>query len=483
MTITKRADALDALRGLAILGMVFSGTIRFEILPAWMYHAQVPPPDHQFNPELAGLTWVDLVFPLFLFVMGAAIPLALSRRIAQGWSIPRVILEIGKRFFLLASFAIVLQHFRPFTINATPTNQTWWIALLCFFILFLMYGRFPKEWRLKKLELGLMVVGWISAIALLSHFQYDGKGFSLERSDIILIVLANMAFFGSLIWLLTRSHPSIRWGILGFLIALQLSATAPGWVQQVWDASPIPWLFRFDYLKYLFIVIPGMMAGDWLLNWIQRGDDNTHSGNSHENIHENIHENAHWTHSRYAMILLSMIMIIVILLIGLQARWVWQTSFLSAGLGAIASLLFKHPTDKTESLFQKFYQWGLYWLFLGLCFEPFQEGIKKDSATYSYYFITTAIAFFLLISFMILIDIFQQKKWVQLLIDNGKNPMIAYVSFANFIWPITNLTQWEDWIVENTQTPITGVLKGLGSTLAIALIVSLITRLKLFWKT
>lgn len=28
-----------------------------------MSHAQTPPPDHIFNPEIPGITWVDLVFP------------------------------------------------------------------------------------------------------------------------------------------------------------------------------------------------------------------------------------------------------------------------------------------------------------------------------------------------------------------------------------------------------------------------------------
>lgn len=78
----KRNQSLDALRGFAILTMVLSGSIAFgDVLPAWMYHAQVPPPDHKFVPTLAGITWVDLVFPFFLFAMGTAIPLALQKNI------------------------------------------------------------------------------------------------------------------------------------------------------------------------------------------------------------------------------------------------------------------------------------------------------------------------------------------------------------------------------------------------------------------
>ena len=87
-TGSPRMIALDALRGIAILMMTLSGVIPFDKpLPAWMYHAQEPPPTHDFNPNLPGLTWVDLVFPIFLFCMGAAIPIALSRRIEKDGSV------------------------------------------------------------------------------------------------------------------------------------------------------------------------------------------------------------------------------------------------------------------------------------------------------------------------------------------------------------------------------------------------------------
>ena len=45
-----RLLSLDAFRGITILAMVLSGSMAFgDIMPAWMYHAQVPPPNHIFN--------------------------------------------------------------------------------------------------------------------------------------------------------------------------------------------------------------------------------------------------------------------------------------------------------------------------------------------------------------------------------------------------------------------------------------------------
>ena len=61
----QRVLALDALRGLSILLMLFASSIPFGVLPSWMYHAQEPPPANIFNPKLPGITWVDLVFPFF----------------------------------------------------------------------------------------------------------------------------------------------------------------------------------------------------------------------------------------------------------------------------------------------------------------------------------------------------------------------------------------------------------------------------------
>jgi hypothetical protein len=47
----------DARCGFAILAMLLSGQLPFHTntLPDWMYHAQVPPPDHTFIPTLSGI--------------------------------------------------------------------------------------------------------------------------------------------------------------------------------------------------------------------------------------------------------------------------------------------------------------------------------------------------------------------------------------------------------------------------------------------
>ena len=102
----KRITSIDILRGIAIIGMIFCANIGFNSgLPAWMFHAQTPPPTYAFDPAAAGLTWVDLVFPFFLFSMGAAFPLAMRKKFENGAGIGSTALQLLKRWAILTLFA------------------------------------------------------------------------------------------------------------------------------------------------------------------------------------------------------------------------------------------------------------------------------------------------------------------------------------------------------------------------------------------
>ena len=234
----------------------------------------------------------------------------------------------------------------------------------------------------------------------------------------------------------------------------------------------MPWIFRFDYLKYLFIVIPSTIAGDLILKWMRNYDTN-----NDDSIVEK------WPASRFLIIAVLMLTIDFVLLVGLQSRLVLQTTLISVVLCSSGWLLFQKPCNQIENLLNRLYSWGIYWLILGLAFEPFQGGIKKDSATISYFFITTGMSIFMLILFTVISDYFQQKGLLKLLIYNGQNSMIAYVVFANLLLPLFKLTGWYEKIIQMTQTPSLGLFRGFFYTLIVALVVSIFSKLKLFWRS
>jgi hypothetical protein len=324
----------------------------------------------------------------------------------------------------------------------------------------------------------------------------DGSGFSFQRNDIIIIVLTNMAVFGALIWLGTRKNLLFRLGILGFYLAFRLVHTqwdimqaigphaepvqnigsvlflftqqAKNWMIRVWDYSPFPWLYQFHFLKYLFIVIPGTIAGDLILKWMKQSHDEREISRGK---------------GRYGALAVLMILSVVVVLAGLQSRHVFLTFLICSGIVLTAIILTGKPRSETEKLLRQFVLWGGYWLILGLLFEPFEGGIKKDHSTLSYYFVTSGLAFYLLTFFTVLIDGFKKQKWVNLLILNGQNPMIAYVGMANFIWPVLHLTGIKNLAGGIFSTPWTAFIWSVIETTLLALFVSALTRKKLFWKT
>ena len=269
--MNQRATSLDALRGYAILTMVLSATVVGGILPAWMYHAQTPPPTHAFNPELPGLTWVDLVFPFFLFSMGAAFPFSVGKRIERGERLWRLSWDALKRGLQLTFFAIFIQHFYPYMLSSPQDLRAWLWAIGCFIVLFPMFMRLPLNlpvWGHAAIKWGAYAV---AVVMLLTVQRVGESNFSLYTSNIIILLLANMALFGTLLYVFTRHNPWMRVGVLAILAALMLSAKEEGsWCAGLAAFTPIGWMYRFDYLMYLFIVIPGSFAGELLMEWMQK---------------------------------------------------------------------------------------------------------------------------------------------------------------------------------------------------------------------
>ncbi len=265
-----RAHALDALRGYAIITMVLSAMEAFSVLPRWMYHAQVPPPDHVFNPTIYGITWVDIIFPFFLFSMGAAIPLSLGRQHAKGESIMKLTWKTVQRWVKLTFFAIFIIHAFPFMLGYEQEWMRYAMPIFFFILLCLMFmpnpfGLSPYKARAITWSAYLVAVGFM----LLQPYA-GGAPFRLTDSDCIMLILANVSLTGSIIYLLTIGHPLRRLALLPFLVALFMAAhTANSWPALLIHTSWLPWLYLPAYQEYLLIIIPGTVAGEWIAQWLE----------------------------------------------------------------------------------------------------------------------------------------------------------------------------------------------------------------------
>ncbi|MEQ8769740.1 MAG: DUF5009 domain-containing protein [Phycisphaerales bacterium] len=111
-TERKRLDSLDAFRGFVIVSMLLVNATWGEdqwgtgvVRSLAMQLAHVP-----WNDPTQGATFTDLVFPWFLFIMGAAVPL--SMRSGRGRGIPpaRRILVAARRAVVIYLFGVLLTH-------------------------------------------------------------------------------------------------------------------------------------------------------------------------------------------------------------------------------------------------------------------------------------------------------------------------------------------------------------------------------------
>ncbi len=459
----QRNQSLDALRGIAILGMVLSGSIAFGgLLPGWMYHAQVPPPLHKFNANLPGVTWVDLVFPFFLFAMGAALPLSLKKHIEAKKSIWFIIGLAAKRFALLAFFALFTQHMKAWVIAEHPN---WKEHILSIFAFVLLCFQFIKaSTTVTKI---IKIFSFAIGIVLLFILPFwKGKGFDFYKSDIILMVLANMAFFGTVIYCATYNNKLLRIGILAFVAAVFFAGTQTGdnWVKAIFEWKNIgklniDWLYKFYFLKYLFIVLPGTIAGEWMM----RNNDSLKLSTEAKNI-----------------ILLSSVGLIVGNLFGLFVRIEFGNFLFTLLYCSVAYFVVVKKTQHTQ--LSNFVKAGTFMLILGLIIEPYQGGIKKDSSTYSYYFVTSGLAFFMLIVFQIFTNKVS-KTITSFLATIGKNPMVAYVAGALIVTPLLELTYTKQYWDAMQQNQFMGLMKGVIYTALVSLITILFVRKKWFWKS
>lgn len=467
--MNKRAFSLDALRGYAIITMVLSGTIASGVLPGWMYHAQVGPRSNfAFDPSFYGITWVDLVFPFFLFAMGAAFPFSIGNKLEKGESKFKIAWDCILRGFRLTFFAIFIQHMYPWVTSSPQDVRSWLLALSAFVLMFPMFMRIPVKMS-KWLRGGIQLSAYMLGVFMLLTVSYaNGREFSLSYSNIIILVLANMSIFGSLAYLFTANNKWARIAILPFIMAVFLGSKTDGsWVKALMNYSPIPWMYSFYYLKYLFIIIPGSIAGEYLKEWLQ---NRTEAASSLEEKR------------KIPLILLLTTGVIIFNLYGLYTR---QLLLNLCGTVIILACIYWLLKTRSNNMdyWRKLFVAGAYLLMLGLFFEAYEGGIRKDDSTYSYYFVTAGLAFMAMIAFSILCDIYKYRRLTRPLEMAGQNPMIAYVATNLVVMPMLNLIGVASYLTYLQQNAWLGFLRGVIITALATLIAIIFTKIKWFWRT
>jgi predicted acyltransferase len=161
-TLEHRDYALDALRGLAIVGMILVNS--------------APPTDSIYAPLVHapwhGWTLADTIFPLFLFVVGVSIALAVKRSGGEGGtSVIEIYWKIVRRVVLLFAISVVLVNFPYYELHKLKLTGVLAHIALCYLVVALIY--LHTTWRA---QLALIPTIWFVHWALLGLLEVPGFG-------------------------------------------------------------------------------------------------------------------------------------------------------------------------------------------------------------------------------------------------------------------------------------------------------------------
>lgn len=156
-TAASRVLSIDVFRGITIFTMVFVNELAgIKDIPTWMKHLPA---------DVDGMTFVDLVFPAFLFIVGMSIPFAIQARVNKGDSS----LEIFKHVLIRSVSLIVIGIFMVNAESGYDKSQmnisiSLW-TLLMFIAVLLIWSHYPKSWS-EKTILAVKALGVIILASL-----------------------------------------------------------------------------------------------------------------------------------------------------------------------------------------------------------------------------------------------------------------------------------------------------------------------------
>ena len=462
----ERVFGLDAFRGFLLLAMNFTFTIPpWGPFAKWMYHTQVPPSPNAEYVRVAGLTWQDLLFAMFVFTMAAAIPIAMNGRIARGRPYPDIMVQAIKRGALLLVFALIIGHVNPYwTQDYTKRGNL--LALAGLLVSFAIFVQPPKSWTPGAVR-ALKYTGWTAAALVLFGVPLlYGQRFSFERQDHIMAALAFTTVAGTALWLGTRRHLKARVILFAAIVILRALAQQFDAVGSVWFANPIPWVYEPWYLDLLLLVIPGTVAGELIWRWMKR--DATVTAEA-------------WNHKRLHVLSALGLSFIPVLLVGLyERRYPLATTIGVFALAGILLLVVRGARSERDKVIAQLFQWSALLTSLGMLTEPLVGGIKKDPQTLGFLLLMAGTATAALASLMIIADVFRSgRRTLGPIALIGQNALFAYViimlGFQHIIW----LTGIGDSFTSTWQQ---ATVRSFVLTALAGLVVWAATRKRLLWK-
>jgi heparan-alpha-glucosaminide N-acetyltransferase len=199
----QRVASIDIFRGLTMAVMIFVNELAgVQGLPWWTYHAHA-------QQDL--MTYVDMVFPFFLFIVGMSMPLAVERRLQQNPSRVALWLHVLSRSCGLVVLGLILANadsVDPHVMLVPVSGAAWTLMGLAGGILFWLVPSRHSQHR--RIFLALRCVGLLLLIFVYAIFRratHDGSTGWIDGSYPEILGLIGYTYFAvALLYI-----PTMRW--------------------------------------------------------------------------------------------------------------------------------------------------------------------------------------------------------------------------------------------------------------------------------
>jgi heparan-alpha-glucosaminide N-acetyltransferase len=190
-----RVLSIDVFRGIIIFTMVFVNELAgVADVPQWMRHLPA---------NVDGMTFVDLVFPAFLFIVGMSIPFAIQARTNKGDSALEIFKHIALRSLGLIVIGVFMVNAEAgYDVAAMGISIPLWTLLMFIYVL-LIWSNYPKTLS-PAIALGAKLIGVAGLVMLWWMYKGpDNTGMTTQWWGILGLIGWAYLIAGSL-FLLTR---------------------------------------------------------------------------------------------------------------------------------------------------------------------------------------------------------------------------------------------------------------------------------------
>ncbi|GAA3752972.1 DUF5009 domain-containing protein [Terriglobus aquaticus] len=259
----ERVVSLDIFRGLNIALMIFVNEVaEIRGLPRWTYHA------HGYENRM---TYVDMVFPAFLLIVGMSLPLAVNSRIRRGDTAPQLVWYVVLRSVALITLGLILANLSSGTaalMHGLPGAVWGLLALLAAVLVWFDYPR-DSERKHAQLHAGLRVAGLVMLVVLAALYRKAENGGPVQWLSYsypeILGLIGYTYLLGALCYMATRRW---KWAPAGWFAVFAvynvlatakiLPTTDKWWIWPVSNGSMETLVFAGVLLTTLFFLSPDL---------------------------------------------------------------------------------------------------------------------------------------------------------------------------------------------------------------------------------